>query len=250
MDAEALEAFRLYLAKNPEAENRREVENRIRILEREVGGAEAGSTSPEYLGESVDAPPTAEELAPDEEEPNPFGQPERKGVYVRLGAGLGFLADAFDDGSGSDVSAGSLTLAFDAGVGYGVSRQFVIGGALLIDWGLAPTADVNGASQDVNTLRTTLISAFSVYHFRPELHGWHLLGGVGFGTLAVSDASGTFGNEDGGGLGLFAGGGYEFPLEDQWAIGVNARLLVARFSQDIGDHLIFAPSVGASAVWY
>jgi hypothetical protein len=249
MDAEALEAFRLYLAKNPDAENRREVENRIRILEREVGGAQPGSVSPDYLGESVDAPPTEVEQAP-EEEPNPFGQPRRQGIYVRGSAGFGYLADSFDDGSGTSKSAGSLTLAIDAGVGYGVARQWVIGGALVIDWSLAPTANNNGASVDLNTLRTTLISAFAVYHLRPQANGWHLLGGLGFGTLSVSDASGTFGNEDGGGLGLFVGGGYELPLQDKWALGVTGRLLIARFSQDIGDHFIVAPSVGASIVWY
>lgn len=249
MDAEALEAFRLYLAKNPDAENRREVENRIRILEQAVG-AKQGSAQPETLSENLEGEPVASEEAPDDTEASPFGQPQRKGLYARLGLGVGFLSDGFDNGTGTDITATNLTLDLDAGLGYGVSRQFVIGGALLIDWAPAPTADNNGNSVDLNTVRTTLISAFVVYHLQPQVNGWHLLGGIGFGTLALSDASGTFGNEDAGGLGLYLGGGYEIPLKGELAIGVNGRLLLARFAQDLGDHNMLGLAITASVVWY
>src|SRR5262245_50171249 len=45
-DREALEAFRMYLAQVPQAENRREVENRVRALEQQVGEAPGMQTAP------------------------------------------------------------------------------------------------------------------------------------------------------------------------------------------------------------
>jgi hypothetical protein len=271
MDREALEAFRMYLEKNPDAPNRREVETRIRVLEREIerdalrAEQGMGPAGPETLPDDSDyEPPTEHSLRADDEDPGddaelepaqdakaPGAQPEREEWYVRVGAGLGLFGGSFSDTAGNEATLQSLTFALDGSVGYGVRQGLVVGGRVLMDFGLNASVEPNGgASQELKSVRLLLISAFVDYYLSPRSNGFHMFGGLGFGSVAISDDSATLGQATAGGGAIYAGAGYEWPLGEDWAWGVEGRLLAGRFSQDLGDHMLLAPVVSASVVWY
>lgn len=257
MDREALEAFRLYLAKNPNAPNRREVENRIRILEREVD-SKAIEERPDHLSEGLDDEPpapapsagSASDGEPETEgdAPGALGQPERKGLYLRGNLGFGLWSDSASDTAGQSASIRSLTFVIDAKVGYGVSPAFVLGGGLLLDFALGPEVTGGNASGTDLRMGLSLLSVFGDYYIEPQASGFRLFAGLGLGRLAIS--GGGLGNEDAGGVALYAGGGYELPLDKELALGVDARILVGRFSNDTRDHTLLAPAITASIVWY
>jgi len=260
MDREALEAFRLYLEKNPDASNRKEVENRIRILEQSASGR-AHEERPEHLSEGLaDVPPAP---APDDDgfesradeddldpasEPRKGGQPERKGLYLRGDAGFGFWSDSASDTVGQSASISSLTFVLDAKIGYGITEDIVLGGGLMFDFALSPEITGGNAAGELSSMSLTLLSIFADYYLEPAADGWRLFGGLGLGRLAIS--GGGLGNEDAGGVALYAGGGYEFPFDEEIAFGIDARLLLGRFSNDTRDHTLFAPAITGSAVWY
>jgi len=262
MDREALEAFRLYLEKNPDAANRKEVENRIRILEREVDGAGGLEARPDHLSEGLgddqldatEAGPEGEpggELDADgelEDVGDDDGQPEREGLYLRGNAGFGFWADSAADSAGEAASIASLSFTLDAKVGYGISPEIVIGGGLMLDFALSPEVTEGNAAGELRSMSLTLLSVFGDYYLEPAQDGWRLFAGLGLGRLAISGAA--LGNEDAGGVAAYVGGGYDVPFDEEIAFGVDARVLVGRFSTDTRDHTLFAPALTASAVWY
>lgn len=267
MDREALEAFRLYLEKNPNAPNRKEVENRIQILEREVDKKSAQSEEPtSYLSEGLndeDVAATSEDAGSeggiasasqdDDDLAGPAassdGQPERKGLYLRADAGFGLWGDAVSDTAGNGSSLSSLTFTLDAKVGYGVTPEIVVGGGLLLDYALNPeiTSD-GGPAGEIRGMSLTLLQIFADYYLAPREDGWRLFGGLGLGRLALS--GGGLGNEDAGGGALLIGGGYELPFDTEIGFGIDLRLLIGRFSNDTTDHTLFAPAVTGAAVWY
>jgi hypothetical protein len=95
-----------------------------------------------------------------------------------------------------------------------------------------------------------MLTAFIDYYLAPRQDGWHLLGALGVASLSVSDPSGSIGNGTAGGGALIAGGGYEWPLDREWAIGVLGRLTLAHLSNNTRGHNVFAPSVAFTAAWY
>ena len=288
MDREALAAFKLYLERLPKAENRKEVEARIVWLESRLkreGKRESDSEqNPTTLDDSTDAPvidmsesngsagTQSPETLPDDtassgadadldgndndssdkpevETPsNPGAQPERTKWYARAALGLGLLADSLTDSMADSLS--SVTLSGELGVGYDINEGVVIGGGLSIDWGLAPSAKIGNTPRDIDAANLTLVMAFVDYYLSPRVHGWHLLGGLGFGGLALSDKSATVGVENGTGGGIVLGGGCEWPLDGDWAIGGMLKVVLARMSTDTATHSIFAPSLVATATWY
>jgi len=264
MDREALEAFRLYLEKNPNASNRKEVENRIRILEREVDNAPVQERT-DYLSEGLgDGAASSAETSTEDEAPaypsgadykgeddgaaEGTGKPARSGLYVRLSGSAGFWVDSIADSAGNAGSLSSLTLSIDGVVGYGVMPQLAIGGGILLEFALAPTFEGNGGTgiDDVQASLGMLIG-FADYYLEPD-DGWHLFGGLGLGRIAISGAG--LGNENAGGGALFAGAGYDIPFDESLSFGVSGRLIIGRFSQDIADHTLVAPSITASALWF
>jgi tetratricopeptide (TPR) repeat protein len=257
MDREALDAFRLYLEKLPNAANRREVENRVRALEDRLGETPQGPGAQDTGALDIALPDDAQtdtaasngadaDAAPPEPPPND-GQPKRKGWYVRLALGLGLLHDSVSN-LASPVSINSPTLASLIGVGYDLDEGIVIGGALAFDWSLSPK--VANSSVELKAANLSLLMAFIDYYLEPRRDGWHLLGGLGFGSYSLSDDSATVGSENAGGIGVLAGGGYEWPVDREWALGVLGRLVLAGMNQDTGHHVVLAPSVAFTAAWY
>jgi hypothetical protein len=257
MDREALEAFRLYLEKNPDAEKRKEVENRIRILEREVDETQTTERT-DYLSEGLnddDATPTSapaegedykgEEGVANEVDDDPNAK--RTGLYVRLSAGAGFWAASTEANEGASGSLSSLSLAIDGVVGYGVTPDLAVGGGLLFEFALSPETEGTASGGSDVQLSLGMLIGFADYYLDPN-DGWHLMGGLGLGRVAVSGAG--FGNENAGGAALFAGAGYDMPLDDEVMFGVGARLLLGSFSNDTTNFFLFAPTVTASVLWF
>jgi hypothetical protein len=262
MDREALEAFRLYLKRVPAADNRREVENRVRALEerlREAGAEPSETPGPEELGPAPAEATLGEgkneteifgSTQPPAPPPPSDGQPERKGLYVRLGLGVGLLHDGIG-GGGFDAAVNSTSLAAQVGVGYDVANGLVVGGALLVDWSLAPSAHAgSGASSDIKSANLSMLAVFLDYFFEPRQDGWHVLAALGAAAFGLSDTTATVGNNTSHGGALIAGGGYEWPLDRQWALGVLGRIVLAQLAEDPHHHTIIAPSVACTAAWY
>jgi hypothetical protein len=108
LDAEALEAFRGYVAAVPDAENRDEVLARIAILERAVPAGDGATRPPE----PVEPEPAAPEPSDPETEPTGVVSPSRRdesgpaiGVAGGVIAGVGLVAGGL---------LGGLALAADA----------------------------------------------------------------------------------------------------------------------------------------
>jgi hypothetical protein len=262
MDREALEAFRLYLAKLPDAENRREVENRVRALEERLG-TEAGAAppppeeDPAYLtaeGEDeADIFGSAEEPEAEASSDAPApsdGQPTRTGWQFRAGLGLGAFASSVSD-LVADTTLSSATAGAHLSVGYDLAQGVVVGGALMFDWGLNASVTQGDLSVDVDTANLTFFGPFLDYYFAPRENGWHALAGLTLAFLSLSERSATLSSENATGGGLFIGGGYEWPaFDDEWAIGVLGRLTLAKVDQDTGKHALAALSVAGTATWY
>ena len=290
MDREALKAFKLYLEKLPNAANRKEVEARVTWLEENLAReANGGEVRPTTLDDSFDETsptlatddqgrPAAPETLPNREgedlndgaagEDGAAGsadavdsgedagakgdgdgtQPGRTGWYLRLAAGLGVLADGLSD-AGAD-SLGSTTLAGMVLVGYDIQNGVVIGGGVTFDGALAPVVRDGNAEQEIDTANLGTLVLFVDYFLEPRQHGWHLLGGLGVGSLALTDKTASVGIEDATGGSLMLGGGCEWRLNREWGIGGLVRLMIARLSTDVATHTAFAPSLAFTAAWY
>lgn len=264
MDREALEAFRLYLKNLPNAANRREVENRVRALEERLaatGGVEGG---PSTLGaeaaaeenqlEAENAAGKTKSEGGEDEPPKPppaGGQPGRNGWYLRLSLGVGLLTDAVR-ASGFKGTLSSGTGAAQLMVGYGIDSSVVLGAGLLFDWSFSPHFSSSSVGSDLNAANLTMLAAFVDYFLAPAEDGWHLMGALAIAGLALSDqgTGSTLGNKTATGGALMVGGGYEWPIDREWALGAIGRLVIARLSQDSRSHLIFAPSIAATVTWY
>ncbi|HMI91980.1 MAG TPA: tetratricopeptide repeat protein [Polyangiales bacterium] len=275
MDRDALAAFKLYLEKLPNAANRREVESRIAYLEDRLAREGDTELNPTTLDDSTDGQGSSElELDPEssDSEGRPAapetlsdgegeqdgeddsssmpadGQPERSGWYVRLAVGLGVLADGLSD-SAAD-SLGSSTLSLLLGVGYAINDGVVIGGGVTFDGGLSPSVSIDEGSRDIETANLGMIIAFVDYYLAPRKHGWHLLGGLGVGQLSLSDTTASVGVEDAAGGSLLLGGGCEWPLDRDWALGALLRVTLSHLSTDTAQHNAISPSIAFTGTWY
>src|SRR5690349_22928310 len=92
---------------------------------------------------------------------------------------LPIFADSLTDSAAKSLS--SITISGELGIGYDLNEGVVIGGGLTFDWGLAPSAKIGDVSNDIDTANLTLVMAFVDYYLAPREHGWHLLGGLGYG---------------------------------------------------------------------
>ncbi len=260
MDKQALEAFELYLKRLPDAGNRREVENRVRALKERLGqngnaaATAGGATQPDQstlgAGKSETEIFGSAPLPPPPPPPPPAnGQPTRTGFYLRLALGPGWLHDGIS-GGGFSGAITSLTLGAQVGAGYDIDQGIVIGGLFSIDGGLSPSVSVGSAKSDLASTTFSVLAAFVDYYFEPRQDGWHLMGGLGGAAMTFSDRSATVGNKTPSGGLLLVAGGYEWPLDKQWALGVLGRIVLARLSEDPRNHTVFAPSVSCTAAWY
>lgn len=274
MDREALKAFKLYLKKVPDADNRKEVEARVKALEERfaregqpVPGEPPAGLQEEASGEPVSfledddnfddatVPPAAAPAADEGEDAPPpapaDGQPMRSGWYLRLALGPGFMSDSYNGGgtaANPDPTLQSTTASMQVGIGYGVAAGVVVGGALWINGALAPTAD----GKDVDNATFSMLGAFADWYLYPRQNGWHVLGGLALASLNKRDAVGNaiVGSKSASGFAILAGGGCEWPVGDEWGIGAQGLLTYAPLTEDLADHSVVALSAMFSATWY
>jgi hypothetical protein len=267
MDREALKAFKLYLKKVPDADNRKEVEARVKALEERFaregdpvpGAGEPAGLQAEADGEPVSFlededdfdDPGATPAAPPEDETEedvpaapPGNQPMRSGWYLRLALGAGYLSDKLN--GNMDPTLTSALLSGHAGVGYGVTAGVVVGGMLFLDAALAPKAD--GSEVDSATL--TMLGAFADWYLYPTENGWHVFGALALAGLAKTDMNGNVGSKSATGFGVTVGGGYEWPMGRTFGLGALGRITFAPVSDTLAGHNVAVISAMASATWY
>jgi tetratricopeptide (TPR) repeat protein len=259
MDREALEAFKLYLARLPEAENRREVENRVRALEERLGpGASGADATAEEADPAYVTAEGQDEASIFDSEPDGEAQAEqtedaadpRAGWYVRLALGFGLMGDSVG-GLAQDATLSSATAMGHAALGHDITDHLVIGGALMFEWGLGASVAVGDLESDVNTANLTLFAAFVDYYFAPQENGWHALGGLALAWFSLSERGAVLGVEDATGGALVLGGGYDWPVfDEEWTLGVLGRLILAKADQEVGKHALATLSVGCALTWY
>jgi len=277
MDRDALAAFKLYLEKLPNAENRREVESRVAYLEDRLAREGDTEINPTTLDDSTDgegsfglepgdgegrpaAPETLSDAEGEQDEQDgqdgedesssrpADGQPERSGWYVRLAVGLGVLADGLSESQADSLSSSTLSLLL--GVGYAINEGVVIGGGVTFDGGLSPSVSIGDVTRDIKSANLGMIIAFVDYYLAPREHGWHLLGGLGVGQLSLSDTTASVGIEAATGGSLMLGGGCEWPIDRDWAIGGLLRVMLSHLSTDTAQHNAVSPSLAFTGAWY
>ncbi len=264
-DSEALTAFRMYLERLPRADNRRDVENRIRALEERV--ADTGRAPPPP-GSSLPTPETLPEVSqptaatPDsgaipDEPPSPpptaadeGPRPTRSGFYLRVGLGLGVRRDGLSGGVEGTLSG--VGFAGELAFGGTLFPGFVVGGGIYSDLASSPTFEgENGGDFDLGSAHLTMLGAFADWYLTPITHGFHVQAALTFAVLAVDyQTAGVALGRDAAGVGLMLGVGYEWPVAREWAVGALFRLSLASLSDELRSHGIFAPSLMATVTWY
>jgi hypothetical protein len=262
-DADALKAFRLYLQRLPDAANRREVENRVKALEERVRNQNDVPAPPgeqEILEPPAPETETEATLAAAEEAPPPpkSSQPKRTGWYFRGALGLGVRRIGASD-TGWEASIVGAGVSGELTAGITVLPGFVVGGGLFFDWTSSPTISIERGGSEFDTklesANLTMLGAMADFYPSPERDGWHVQGALTLAVLDVSRGDGAafgepIGAETASGFGLLAGGGYEWPINDEWALGVIGRVTFASVSIDSITYGAFTPSVLATVTWY
>jgi hypothetical protein len=109
----------------------------------------------------------------------------------------------------------------------------------------------NGAEAELGSTHLTMFGAMADWFLWPHESGFHLQGALTFAVVAVDyKNAGVSVGRDASGIGAILGAGYEWPIADEWAIGVLGRLSLASLSDDQRSHGVFAPSVLAALTWY
>jgi hypothetical protein len=200
------------------------------------------------------------------------------GLYLRLGAGLGFVSDAVkSDQYAVGVPPAVFTVQVDGTVsgfagaselalGWSIADGFALGGGLYSAWIFSPKADdaavnVNGARAgtpvEFDASSFHLFGPFVDYYFDP-LGGFHLQGGLGYAWLSPGDAhfrGNVLGipydvsdsSTGGGGFGFMVGIGNEWWVSDGFSLGILGRLTAGFMSGERNNitwnHTAFAPAL-------
>ncbi len=255
MDADALRAFKMYLERLPDAANAREVDNRVRALEDRVKASGAVPAPPLDATDSGAAPTPTETKTNDGLAPPVGGQPKRQNWYFRGGLGLGFRHDGVS-GSGVDSTVSGAGASGELAAGLTLMPGLAIGGGVFFDWTSKPTQKDKGmAAQDLDSANLTMIGPMGDWYLHPETDGLHFQAALTLAVLNVSrgtvtTTSSPIGTKTGTGAGLVAGGGYEWAVQDNWAVGVLGRITLAGVSEDSHNHGFFAISVLGTATWW
>jgi hypothetical protein len=255
MDADALKAFKMYLERLPDAANRRDVENRVRALEERVKASGAVPAPPDDGSELTPAPAPSETKLDDAPGPPKGGQPGRHGWYFRGALGLGLRRDGVSD-AGLSASLAGAGASGELAAGITVKPGLALGGGLFFDWTSKPTLKAPGQGDlDLDSANLTMLGAMGDWYVHPETDGLHLQGALTLAVLSIARGAGVaqgvpVGAKTGSGVGLLLGAGYEWPVQDNWAIGVLGRLTFAGLSEDTRTHGFFALSVLGTATWY
>ena len=284
-ETDALRAFNMYLERLPNAENRRDVENRVRALRERIENAQ--KASPSHPAAAVSAAPAqpspvqpaaapnrpvprsrrerieqrraetaATPPAPATVEPRPEREP-RRGLYLRAALGLGPRSDSFSDSSlniEGDLSGWGPAL--DIAAGWGVLPGFVVGGGLFLDWISSPSFSLSRNNTTVEGslthARLTSFGPFVDWYLKRQTLGLHVQGGFGVGLLSVQGEGSNSARVAGSASGItfFLGAGYEWRIAGAFAVGALLRATGAVLGNDTEAHGLFSPSLLVSFTWF
>ena len=253
-DADALKAFKMYLQRLPEAQNRHDVENRIRALEERVGAS--GQPAPQTLGETstsaaASVSTTSEPAPPPPAAPSKSAGPARSGLYFRAALGLAYLGDSISDNNVDASISGGGTMG-NIAVGYAVLPGFVVAGALYHEWAPKPTLSLETRDFDLSSANLWMFGVQADWYINPKTMGWHIEGALSVAWLTLKGEGITSVLERTGpsGIGLVLGGGYEWGIAGDWSFGVLGRLALAGLTSDTTSHGVYSPSILASLSWF
>jgi hypothetical protein len=257
-DADALKAFNMYLERLPNAENRRDVENRVRALRERVNQPSppppARTATPATPVEPTPVAPVAAQhrLARESAPPPPPEKTRRHGarhgLYLRGALGFGYRYDGLSGNEGGSASFDGVGLSFDLGAGYAVLPGFVVGGMLFLDQTFRPTLTASGVDFKLSHANLWTFGPFVDWYPKREAAGWHLQGALGIGVLGYGGKS--FESSSASGIDIIVGGGYEWSLSGAYALGVLARFTLGLLSEDEGSHGWVSPNIAVSFTWF
>jgi hypothetical protein len=285
-ESDALRAFNMYLERLPNAENRRDVENRVRALRERIETTQKAPPS--------HPAPAAANVAPAQPTPvQPIAAPSRpaarsrreraeqqqrtaptppsaapaaehhrelrRGLYLRAALGFGPRTDSVGI-TGGDFDELDATLsgwgpALDIAAGWAVLPGFVVGGGLFLDWTSSPTFSITDGvdtfERSLSYARLTSIGPFVDWYPKRATLGLHIEGGFGLGLLSYAgDTAAGRQEESASGVTFFLGAGYEWRIAGAFAIGALLRLTGAALANDAETHGLFSPSLLVSFTWF
>jgi len=227
---QAKQAFRDYLAAVPDAGNRAEVEARIAELEQ---------PEPTASSEFVAALPTG-----------PQTNPARDGWYFRGALGLGGLSDSFTLHLGAvKGKASGPSAALELAAGHSVQPGLALAAVFGVEWATVNEIEIEGSPGSDGQVGVLSMFGGMIDWYVDPADGWHLQGAVVLTHMAVTGENTLPDHEPTGG-GLILGGGYEWPLQDDIAIGVLGRLTATQLKGDDFTHNVIALSALFSATMF
>lgn len=178
--------------------------------------------------------------------------PERHGLYLRVGLGVGALTDDMEGPFWTNGSASGPSGAFELAVGGTVGRGWILGGAIVAEWVQNPTVEVNGLRVDDNTSVGALgmIGPFLNWYPGSDNSGFYLSAMIGGARITIEDESGGMSSHEPVGGGGAIAAGYEFLLGTHLALGIMLRLTGATLSDESITHNVGAGSLLAALSWY
>ena len=285
-EEDALRAFNMYLEQLPNAENRRDVENRVRALRERVANAPKTPPAPQAAPLATPVQPASPQPSAAPARPDPRARRERRerehraaaapapapapatpaegreirrGLYLRAAVGLGPRTDSishsYDPEGELEVTLSGWGPALDVAAGWAVAPGFVVGGGLFLDWVSSPTysvaiEDASGEST-LEHFRLTSFGPFIDWYPKRTTLGLHIEGGFGLGLAGFAgDLLNTTANRSAVGFTFFLGAGYEWRIAGPFAIGALLRLTGAALSNDEQTHGLFSPSLLVSFTWF
>jgi hypothetical protein len=172
------------------------------------------------------------------EQPAPAKPADNKGArlhdgwYVRLAIGAGGATDKFQYkgllASVDGKATGGMGVG-EIGLGYAIKPGIILGGVLFVEQVSKPKVEVGGQAVSSNVSIGTfgLLGPMMDWYVDPK-GGFHLIGALGLASLQMKDTTGAQRDNKPAGGGGVLGAGYELWVADEWSLGLQGRITVAR----------------------
>jgi hypothetical protein len=194
----------------------------------------------------------SDERAPEPASGSPAaGDEPGQRLFLRLGLGSGWFGAS--SGEPRDTrSFSGVPVSVDVQVGGRLSAELCAGVGYLRDEILGLSSEDEVLDGDEPDLRGTSFAMHALGPFlayAPATSGPHAFAQVGYGVLGVTGVE----TEDPSGPAFALGGGYDWDVDERWAIGAGGRLLIGGLTTeefgDANDVLVWIPSVSLSVTY-